>query len=197
MSILGPEPLIICGAGGHATACLSILEYDKKYRVAGFLDPIRDQAFFGYPYLGGDDVIERLIESGCRDFFIGVGQIKTASPRKILFNKILDAGGRLPSFFANQSFQASRTKIGDGCVFLGNSLVNTAVEIGDNCIINSGAIVEHDCRIGDHCHISTGVIINGNCKVGSGVFIGSGAVIHNGVEILPGAVIKSGSVVRR
>lgn len=194
---MGPKSLIVCGAGGHAKACLSILERDTKYQIAGFLDPIRDQVFYDYPHLGSDDIIGLLIESGYRDFFIGIGQIKTALPRKNLFNKILNAGGRLPSFFANESLQAPRTKIGEGCVFLANSVVNTAVEIGKNCIINSGAIVEHDCLIGDHCHISTGVILNGNCKVGSGAFIGSGAVVDNGVEIPADAIIRSGSVVKR
>jgi sugar O-acyltransferase (sialic acid O-acetyltransferase NeuD family) len=189
------EPLIICGAGGHARSSLLVLFDDDRFEIAGVLDPDPNVRFYDYPILGDDQMICELIELGLKNFFVGVGQIKTHRVRQKIFENISSGGGELPSFHSLRSFIASDSVYGHGCIFMSNTFVNSGCRIGHGCIVNTGAIVEHDCSVGDYCHISTGVIINGGCNIGEGCFIGSGSVLNEGVTLPHGSVIKSGSVI--
>ena len=54
--------IILIGAGGHACACIDVIENMQLYEVAGLVDKsINSNAeLLGYPVLGRDDDLARL-----------------------------------------------------------------------------------------------------------------------------------------
>lgn len=71
---------------------------------------------------------------------------------------------------------SKKAKIGSGCHFGHNVIIEDNVEIGDNCTIDSGAIIKVGVVIGDNSHIGA------NCYISHSI-IGKRAVIFPGTCI--------------
>lgn len=188
------KPLILIGGGGH---CMSVIEAAESAgrTIAGILDraDLIGSEVSGYRIIGTDDDIQRYAAS-C-EFIVTVGSIKSAEKRRILFNRILNAGAVPAIVIASTAYVSKRAHIRPGTVVLHHATVNAGVSISENCIINTAANIEHNVIVGAHTHISTGAMVNGDVKIGSGSFIGSGAVIANGITIAPSAVIGAAAAV--
>lgn len=189
------KPIILIGGGGHCRSCIDVIEANGKYNIAGFVDKDKKSAKgIYYPWLGNDDSLLELIAK-YKAAIVTVGQIKSASVRKGLFEKLIDLGADLPAIVSPRAYISRHSILGMGSIVMHNALVNTAATIGENCIINSQSLVEHDAEIQSHCHISTGACINGGVSIGEESFVGSGAIIREGVSIGSNCVIAAGSVV--
>jgi sugar O-acyltransferase, sialic acid O-acetyltransferase NeuD family len=168
--------LILVGFGGHANACLDIIENSKKYKILGYVDKKKRPS--SLKYLGNDSILNKIQK---KNLFIGIGQIKK-NPRKKIFN-FLSKNNKFPKIISKTSVISKNSTIGDGTIIMNNVHIGPNVKIGKNCIINTGAIIEHDVTINNHCHISTGAIINGGSEIGENSFIGSGSVVKQGIKI--------------
>ncbi len=189
--------LILVGAGGHAKACIEVIESTKEFAIKGLVDQQKGMgSILGYSILGEDDIIDQQASLANMYFLITVGQIKSASTRIKIFDHILKAGGQLATVVAGSATVSSRAKVGVGTIVMHHALVNADTIVGDNVILNNKSLIEHDCTIGNHVHISTGALVNGGCAVGNRVFVGSGAVLKNGVQICDDAIIGAASYVR-
>jgi sugar O-acyltransferase (sialic acid O-acetyltransferase NeuD family) len=190
------KPIILIGGGGHCVSCIDVIEQLAEYTIAGIIDLPEKmrQTVLGYSIVGCDNDIGRFVE-GIYGFLITVGQVKSASLRRSLFQKVLQAGGTLPKIVSPSTYVSSYAKLGQGTIVMHRAVINAGAEIGGNCIINTGAIVEHDSRVEAHCHISTGAIVNGGCVVEEGCFLGSGSVLLQGLRIARDTVIGAGAVV--
>ena len=189
--------LILVGAGGHAKACIEVIESTEEFTIKGLVDQnAAMKSLLGYPILGKDELIDQQATLSNTYFLITVGQIKSAGTRIKIFEHITNAGGQLATIIAASAVVSARAKIGAGTIVMQQVLVNADAVIGENVILNNKALIEHDCRIGDHVHISTGALINGACTIGNSVFIGSGAVIKNGISICDDVIIGAASYVR-
>ena len=188
--------LILVGGGGHCKSVIDVAE-SAGYTIKGILDlPEKiGEKILGYPIIGTDEDISNFVHEGL--FLVTVGQIKDASLRINLHQKIVNAGGKLATVIASTAHVSKYAKIGEGTVVMHQAMVNADAVIGKSCIINTFANIEHDVVIEDYCHISTGAMINGNCKIGRGTFFGSQSVIINGLEIVEECVIGAGSTVRK
>ncbi len=186
-------PLVVVGGGGHALACLDVLECVKAFRIAGIVDPAlpAGSLYGGYPVLGGDEALEGLAAT-CPCALVGVGQIKSPRVRIRLYETLRQLGFSLPSVVSPLAYLSPHAALGEGSLVMHHAVVNTGAAIGKNAILNTGAIIEHECRIGDHCHIAVGAVLCGNVTVGDGAFIGAGAVCRQGVSIGAGAVVGCG-----
>lgn len=192
------KPILLVGGGGHCHSVIDVIESGGCYKVAGIiqlgsngLEPI-----LGYLVRGDDTDLPGLLrQTPCA--LVTVGQVKNATQRKYLYDKLLDLRAEIPVVVSPLAHVSRHAQLGLGTIVLHKALVNAAALVGENCIINSMALVEHDVRIGPHCHISTGARLNGGVEVGAGCFIGSGAVIHQGVIIGEGSVIAAGCVINR
>ncbi|GAB6278105.1 MAG: acetyltransferase [Lentimicrobium sp.] len=187
--------LILVGGGGHCKSVIDVAE-SAGYTIKGILDlPEKvGEKILGYPIMGTDKDISEFVHEVL--FLVTVGQIKDASLRINLHQKIVNAGGKLATVIAATAHVSNYAKIGAGTVVMHQAVVNADASIGRGCIINTFANIEHDTIIGDYCHISTGAIVNGNCIVGSETFLGSQSVMINGIEITDGCVVGAGSLVR-
>lgn len=188
--------LILVGGGGHCKSVIDVAE-SAGYTIKGILDlPEKiGEKILGYSIIGTDEDISNFVHEGL--FLVTVGQIKDASLRINLHQKIVNAGGKLATVIASTAYVSKYATIGEGSVIMHHAMVNADAVVGKGCIINTFANIEHDAVIGDYCHISTGAMINGNCKIGRGTFFGSQSVMVNGLEIVEECVIGAGSTVRK
>lgn len=188
--------LILVGGGGHCKSVIDVAE-SAGYTIKGILDlPEKlGEKILGYPIIGTDEDISDFVHEVL--FLVTVGQIKDASLRINLHQKIVNAGGKLATVIASTAHVSKYAKIGEGTVVMHQAIVNADTAIGKSCIINTFANIEHDVVIEDYCHISTGAIINGNCKIGRGTFFGSQSVTVNGLEIAEECIIGAGSTVSK
>jgi len=192
------KAILLVGAGGHAQACIDLLEAEGSFRIHGLVveKEKKGRVVHGYPIIGKDGDLEKLLKI-TRFFMLGIGQIKGPAPRKNLFSKIKLLGGAFPIVASPFSHISPKASLDEGTAVMPGAVVQGGVQIGKNCILNSQCLIEHGGSVGDHCHISTGAILNGEVQVGEGSFIGSGSIVQEGVVIPPYSVVPMGTVLKR
>jgi sugar O-acyltransferase (sialic acid O-acetyltransferase NeuD family) len=189
--------IILIGAGGHAHACIDVIERHGQYQIAGLvgLQEGMHARHLGYEVIATDTELPQLASS-YEYALIAVGQVQSPDKRMGLYQQVVEAGFSSPSIISPTAHVGTHACIGAGTIVMHGVIVNAGARVGKNCIINTSALVEHDAIVGDHCHISTGAIVNGSVSVGSGSFVGSGVVIKDGITIGRNCVIGLGLCVR-
>jgi sugar O-acyltransferase (sialic acid O-acetyltransferase NeuD family) len=191
-------PLLLIGAGGHARACIDVIETEGRFTVAGLLGLPEEvgQHVLGYPVVGSnDDLPDQAARIGTA--LVTVGQIKTPALRIHLFEQLLAAGCRTPTIVSPRGHVSAHSRIGEGSIVMHGAIVNAGATVGRNCILNSQSLVEHDCVVADHCHVSTSAAVNSGVRIGRGTFVGSGVTVRQGVTIGAACVIGMGQRVLR
>ena len=189
--------IILIGAGGHAHACIDVIEQHDQYQIAGLVGMAEEMHthHLGYRVIAADDDLPELAKK-YQYALITVGQILSPDRRIRLYQQATELGLQLPVIIAPSAHVSRHATIGSGTIVMHGAIVNAAAKVGDNCIINTRALIEHDAMVEDHCHISTGAILNGRVNVGTGSFIGSACVIKDGVSIGKDCVVGMGLSVR-
>lgn len=190
--------LILIGAGGHAHACIDVIERDGRFQIAGLVGQPEEMRadHLGYSVIAMDSDLRELATE-FHHALVAVGQIRSPDVRIRLYQFATDLGFELPVIIAPTAHVSRHATIGAGTIVMHGAIVNAGAIVGNNCIINTRALVEHDATVEDHCHISTGAILNGDVYVGAGCFVGSGSVIREGVQLGKGCVVGMGLSVRR
>jgi sugar O-acyltransferase (sialic acid O-acetyltransferase NeuD family) len=190
------HPIILLGGGGHCLSCIDVIEQAGLYTIVGILDqPERvGTKVMGYPIIGSDDDIPSLVKT-CPSFLITVGQIKSATTRRAVYQKVKTAGGQLPIIISPLAYVSPYANLGEGTIVMHQALVNVGATVGRCCIVNTKALIEHETTVGDFSHISTGACLNGQVNVGEDVFVGSNAVVGNNLSIADKTVLSARSQV--
>jgi sugar O-acyltransferase (sialic acid O-acetyltransferase NeuD family) len=189
--------LIVIGAGGHAHACIDVIEQIGKYRIVGLVGRVEEMhtRHLGYSVIATDGELSQLSKE--YEFaFIAVGQIHSPVSRIRLYRQAIETGFQLPAIVSPTAYVSRHAAVGAGSIVMHGAVVNAGARVGDNCIINTRALLEHDVTVEDHCHISTGAIVNGDASIGEGGFIGSGSVIKQGITLGRGCLVGMGLSVR-
>lgn len=191
-----PDTILI-GAGGHAHACLDVIEQHGEYRIAGLVGMPQEisSQHLGYSVIANDEDLPRLAKE-YKNAFIVVGQGSSPDLRRRLYQQARELGFTLPSVIAPSAYVSRHASIGAGTIVMHSAIVNAGARIGENCIINTRALVEHDSVVGDNCHISTGATLNGTVTVGEGSFLGSHCVIKDGITLGKHCIVGMGLCVR-
>lgn len=188
------EPsILLVGAGGHARACIDVIEQEGLFVVAGLVGMPSEvgRRILGYPVLGSDGDLRALLsEHACA--LVTIGQIKTPEIRMRLFDVLEKSGSRLPTVVSPRAYISRHAAVGAGSIVMHGAVINAGAVVGRNCIINSQSLVEHDVVIADHCHIATAAAVNGGVHVGEGTFIGSGSSVRQAITIGERCVIGMG-----
>jgi sugar O-acyltransferase (sialic acid O-acetyltransferase NeuD family) len=189
--------IILIGAGGHAHACIDVIEQHGGYQIAGLVGKSEEMhaRHFGYSVIATDGDLPQLAKD-YRYALITLGQIQTPDHRMRLYQQATELGFQLPTIITPCAHISRRATIGSGSIVMHGAIVNAGVRVGNNCIINTRALLEHDATVEDHCHISTGAIVNGDVHIGSGSFVGSGSVIKEGITLGKRCVVGMGLSVR-
>lgn len=187
-----PQILLI-GAGGHARACIDVIEQEDRFAVAGLLGLPEEvgASVLGYPVLGTDQELPALARK-FGNAMVTVGQIKTPEPRTRLFTALQETRCVLPSIVSPLGYVSRHAIVGAGSIVMHGAVVNAGAVVGRNCILNSQSLVEHDAFIADHCHIATSAAVNSGVRIGAGSFVGSGSTVRQGVTIGEQCVIGMG-----
>jgi sugar O-acyltransferase (sialic acid O-acetyltransferase NeuD family) len=187
------DSIVLLGAGGHARACIDVLELQGRFRVAGLLGlaPEVGGSVFGYPVLGTEEALLVLLREHA-NVMVAVGQIKTPEHRIRLFTLARSLGSLLPIIVSPRAHVSRHASLAAGTIVMHGAVVNAGAVVGENCILNSLSLVEHDATIEDHCHIATAAAINSGAHVAAGTFIGSNACVRQGVRIGARCVVGMG-----
>ena len=186
------------GAGGHARACLDVIECEGLYSIFGLIGSTSevDNRVLNSKVIGDDNDLPEL-RLNCSKALVAIGQIKNWMLRFHVFQKLLELGYQLPVIISPRAYVSPHARIGKGTIVMHGAIVNAGAQIGDNCIINNRSLIEHDAAIGNNCHVSTGAIVNGGVLVGEGSFIGSGSVLKENIQIGKRSLIGMGLAVRQ
>lgn len=189
--------ILLVGAGGHARACIDVIELEGAFRIVGLIGRVEEVGteVLGYPVIGSDVDLPAILGKGLLAL-VTVGQIKSVATRMRLFELIKSHGGVPRAIVSPRAHVSTHARVGAGTIVMHGAIVNAAAVVGANCIINSHALVEHDAIISDHCHVSTGARLNSGVRVGTGTFVGSGAVVRQQLSIGEHCVIGMGECVR-
>lgn len=188
------EKMVLIGGGGHCVSVIDVIELENKYDIIGILDPNTSNKVLGYPVLGGDEMIPKLVTENVF-FLISVGQIKSAVLRMKLARILAENKANMATVISPLSYVSKHALIEEGTIIMHHALVNAGAKVGKHCIINTKANIEHGAEIGDFCHISTAAVVNGNTRVGNETFVGSNAVLSNNIELKPNSIISAGNFI--
>lgn len=191
---MSKPPVLLAGAGGHARACIDVIEQQGRLTVSGLVGTPNEVGtkVLGYPVLGTDADLPDLLAAHPHALVVA-GQIKTPEVRIRLFDVLVRSGCPLPTIVSPRAYVSPYARLGEGSIVMHGAVVNAGAVVGRNCIINSLSLVEHDVTVGDHCHIATGAMVNSGVTVGNGTFIGSGSTVRQGVQIGERCVIGMGT----
>jgi sugar O-acyltransferase (sialic acid O-acetyltransferase NeuD family) len=189
--------LILIGAGGHARACIDVIEHLDTFKIAGLIGTEEElqHECMGYCVIGTDSHLPKLAKK-YQYAIITVGQIESALVRQRLYEQALALGFMLPTIISPTAHVSRHAMVGDATIVMHGAIVNAGAKVGNNCIVNTNALIEHDATVADHCHISTGAIVNGAANIGCGSFVGSGCIIKQGLTIGSKCVVGMGIAVR-
>jgi len=192
------DDLILIGAGGHAKACIDVIEQENKFRIAGLIDKQEKVGTIlqGYSIIGSDDNLVDIVGK-YKYAFVCIGQTRRSDLRQAIYYNLLSLGFEIPVVVSPHAYVSKSSKIGNGTVVMHGVIINADADVGDNCIINNNSLIEHDVLIKGHCHISTGAIINGHSVIGAGSLVGSAAVVNQCIEITENCIIGSNSLVTK
>lgn len=188
---------MLVGAGGHAQACIDVIEQQDAFRVAGLVGMPHEvgRSVLGYQVLGTDDDLSAL----ARDYshaLVSVGHIRSAALRMRLYQRLAALGFKLPAIVSPRAYVSRHATLGAATIVMHDVLINAGATIGINCIINSRSLIEHGALVRDHCHIATRAVLNGDVEIGEGSFIGSGALVKDGVSLGDRCIVGMGVCVR-
>lgn len=192
------EAIILIGAGGHAHACIDVIECEGRFRIVGIVDAgvSMGSTVLGYPVLGGDDALPALIAAH-KHVHIAVGQVKSVAVRARLLATVESLGALLPALVSPRAYVSRHAVIGAGTIVMHGAIVNARASVGRACIVNTGALVEHDATVGDLCHVATRAVVNGNAHIGDHCLVGSNAVVLQGVSVPGQSIVGAGAVMLR
>jgi sugar O-acyltransferase (sialic acid O-acetyltransferase NeuD family) len=189
--------IILIGAGGHAHACIDVIEQQGKYNIAGLVG-MQDELYtkhLGHSVIATDNSLQdlaKIYQYAC----IAVGQLNSPDIRIRLYQQLTKLGFQLPIIIAPTAHVSSHACIGAGTIVMHGAIVNAGAKVGENCIINTCAVIEHHVIVENNCHISTGAILNGDVKIDAGCFVGSGSIIKEGVSLGKSCLVGMGLSVR-
>ena len=171
-------PIVIWGAGGHATVVTEILEICGRWSIVGYLDevnPGRWGATFGdYPILGGEEAFQQRAGEATQE--MGLECVTAIHPN---------------------AYVSPKAAIGRGVVCAAGAVVGPVTNISDGVIVNTGATIDHGCCVASYAHISPGASLGGEVAVGEGAWIGLGASVLDKRHIGEWTIIGAGAVVTR
>lgn len=190
-------PLLIIGAGGHASVIAEIIKI-RQLLVLGVV-ALNEQPIKGYeefPCLGNDDSIRNYDPASVRLIIaIGTTSVESNAQREALYQKYKMLGYQFATLIHPAAVVASTALIQEGAQIMAGAIIQSNSSIGHNTIINTRASIDHDCQIGHSVHIAPGATLSGNVIVGDQAFIGVGATVIQGRKIGDNMMIRAGGLV--
>lgn len=193
------KPLVIIGAGGHASVLAEILLTEGRSIIAVVSpEDINDNSpLAGMNRLTTDEELLATYSPKQVELVNGMGAIPGNDLHFRLFNYFSEHGYSFVSVISANATVSKYAQLADGVQVMAGAIVQANACIDMNCIINSGAIIEHDCSIGAHNHIAPSATLSGGVITEARVHIGTGANLIQSINIGKQAVVGAGCTVVR
>lgn len=191
------KPIIMIGAGGHASVLADIL-LSQGYSIEAFISPdeINQRNIFkGIQQLRNDSDIEQFQAS---DVFLvnGIGIVPRSNRRQKIQSYYLDKGYQFISVVSDKAIVSKFSDVGEACQIFPGAVIQAGVSIGAYSIINTGALVEHDCQLGSFNHIAPNAVLCGGVITATDVFVGANATVLPNLHLDKGVIVGAGAVVK-
>lgn len=193
------KPLVILGAGGHATVLAELILAEGRQIIA-VVSPevVMDSSpLAGINWLTSDESLSATYSPEQVELVNGLGAIPGNDLHFRLFNYFSEQGYRFASVISPHAMVSKYAQLAEGVQIMAGAIVQTNASISMNSLINSGAIIEHDCCIGPHNHIAPGATLSGAVITESHVHVGTGANVIQAIKIGQEAVVGAGCTVVR
>lgn len=175
---------------------MAVQRVRTDFGILGFID--NDPAkigsdFYGYPILGGLDVVPELIAEDVRFVNLITGNLET---RFYVTRDLIRMGAHLTNFI-HPNVDLTMVSVGIGNYIQESVILQAEVLVGDNSSIHMGALIGHESRIGNSVFIAHAVSVSGCCDIGDGCFVGTNATILPRLRIGKWSTIGAGAVVTK
>ncbi|MGX0915690.1 acetyltransferase [Staphylococcus hominis] len=185
------QPIVLIGKGGHSKVIKDIIEEDKQYYVAGYLDHAINEYYMDKEvFYDNLDNIEKYKDK-CF-FVIAIGNNYV---RQKLFKSLDIPVNQYAILVHPSAIVSSSAKVGYGTVVMPYAVINADTTIGKHVIINTGAIIEHDNNIADYVHVSPNATLAGGVTVGEASHIAINAGVLPLVEVGNNCIVGAGATV--
>lgn len=193
------QKLIIFGAAYFDLLKLiaAINRIAPTWEVLGFLDDtpeLQGRTFWGYPVLGGRELIPDLLQDENIYFFNNVHGHWTRSEKVA---KLLDSYGCNIASLIHPVIDLNYVTIGRGCILPDGCVVGGNVIIGDFLTTRLGALISHDVTIEDYVFIGPGTVIGSYVTLKKGCFIGAGTTVMIKRTVGAGSMVGAGALVNK
>lgn len=191
------KPIIILGAGGHASVVADVLRKLNK-TILGFVAPEKPiSAHKEIDYIGTD--LHFLSRFSPQEVLLvnGIGSIsveKNQNRQKVYF-RFKEKGYEFITLVHPSACIAQNAVLKEGCQVMAGAIIQPNVIVEENAIINTKASIDHDCKVGNSVHIAPGVTLSGNVFVEENAFVGVGATVIQGITIGSHAMVFAGRTV--
>ncbi|MFM5331317.1 acetyltransferase [Aeromonas veronii] len=189
------KPLIVLGAGGHASVLVDMLRSQGVVPIA-LVAPAAGTlraALADIPFWHDEKILTYHPDKVV--LVNGIGSLPGNPLRATLFARYRALGYRFASVVSAQAMVSDYAVLEEGAQVMAGAIIQAGTQIGANSIINSGAIVDHDCRLGDDNHIAPGAVLSGGVVTGERVHIGTGAAVIQNIKIGSHTVVGAGATV--
>lgn len=181
------EKLLIVGCGGFGRV---VSEYARKEYDCAFVDD---------GYEAGMDICDIPVVGHISDLaklFLSYQKLIIAIGNNVFREKVyqqsLEIGYTFPNIICDSVYISPYAKIGWGCVFLNNVVIQNGSTVGNGVLLNPGVEIHHGCDVDDYALIYTNSVIRTYAKVGKRARIGSNVTISNEVIVEDDADIPNG-----
>ena len=194
------EPILVFGAGGHAQSVIATIEHGRYFVVMGLIVEKAlavshtHVSLMGHPVLGGLEVLEHGMPSGCTGVALAIGD---NAARARIGKRLGELNIPLRSVIHGLACIAPDAVLGDGCFIHGFAHVGPGAILGAGAIVSSHCTIGHGSRIGGWAHLTPGVRLGGDTRIGRGAFLGMGCAILPRISVGAGASVGANSVVHK
>lgn|ERR1017187_3340017 len=185
-------PLIIIGAGGHATSVANIA-LSAGFHIKHFVDPNKKGGTLLDVKIVGDLMA---LDIDAHQYCIAVGD---NAVRERIYLELTEQFDSLtfPTLIHASAVISSFTKISEGSVVMPNAVVGPNADIGKFCILNTQSSIDHDGVMADYASLAPGAIVGGSVTIGMRSSVSIGAVIKHGVKIWDDCVVGANSYLNK
>lgn len=188
--------LFIYCAGGFGKEIIDLARrinaLENKWEEICFIDDLpQGDEFYGTKLFTFPAVLEQF-DIASIEMSIASGE---PAIRKVLHDKIYNAGVRPATLIDNTAIVSPTAKLGEGVTVSAYCFISSSAVVQDNTVLNTDALVGHDVNIAENCVLSSAVNVGGNCSIGENSYIGMGAQIKQGTTIGKEVIIGMGSIV--
>jgi len=191
------KPVILLGAGGHASVLLDIL-LKLNIEVIAVAAPKTEQGqalFKSIKHISDSEVLN--YDPECIELVNGIGSIPGNILRKTLNLKFKEHGFKFRTVVAPSAEVSSFAKLDQGVQILSGAVIQAGSIIGENVIVNTRSSVDHDSHVLPNSHVAPGATISGDVVIGEDVHIGAGATVIHGINISDNTIVGAGSCITK